>query len=95
MIISVCLPVRHGGVLRGVTCLDMSLTEMTKNIAELHHGRNSYAFISDYNSKIILHPLMPSPLIYGFSSNINIRHLETDADVEGIIDKMKRFLLFF
>ncbi len=92
MVISICLPVRPRGKLTGVTCLDKSLTEMTESLVNLHHGRDSYGFISDYKGKTVIHPLMPDALKYGFVSNVNIEDLETDAGVKEVLEMMARCL---
>ena len=94
LIISLCLPLRSATELQGVTCLDMSLTEIAKDIIDLHHGHNSYAFISDSRDHTVLHPLMPNPINYGTSLYLNIKELERDPGVPEILEKMKRSCWF-
>ena len=93
LIISICLPVRHNDQLQGITCLDISLGEILKEVIHLHHGHYSYAFISDYKGQTVSHPLMPDALNYGAVIYLDISQIERDAGVEDIIDDMKRFIL--
>lgn len=84
---------RHNDQLQGITCLDISLGEILKEVIHLHHGHYSYAFISDYKGQTVSHPLMPDALNYGAVIYLDISQIERDAGVEDIIDDMKRFIL--
>ena len=65
MLTSLCLPVHvtrnNSQVLQGVTCVDVTLDELFKDVTYFQQGRLSYAFILDRNARVFIHPLLPRP----------------------------------
>ncbi len=81
-----CLPVNISHQLKGVTCIDVSLEEITPGVTSLHHGRNAYAMKYDYKGRIIRHPLMPDAVTYNRTIYLDVTDLERSAEFKQIID---------
>ncbi|XP_070571547.1 VWFA and cache domain-containing protein 1-like isoform X2 [Ptychodera flava] len=60
------MPVKHGGELRGVVCIDITLDDLLGDISYFKEGERTYAFLYEVNSKAtgrtLLHPLLPAPV---------------------------------
>ncbi len=89
-VVSVCLPVHYPpNTVRGVTCVDISMSELTADVTYFKHGQFSYAFIIDGRGRTMLHPLLPDPEkdspLY-----LDIHALERDENFQEVIHSMKR-----
>ncbi|ELT90477.1 hypothetical protein CAPTEDRAFT_196422 [Capitella teleta] len=61
MITSVCLPFYYQSNLKGVTCVDISMSDLLSDVAFFGRTDSSYAFIIDSAGRMLMHPLLSSP----------------------------------
>lgn len=61
VITSICKSVRKPN-LKGVTCIDVSLTDLLEDVEFFRAGLSSYAFLVDDTKRVIIHPLFPRPI---------------------------------
>ncbi len=93
-----CLPVRvvEGGdtTLKGVTCVDVTLEELFKDVTYFQEGSLSYAFIMDSRTRLLVHPLLPRPLdVEDDPIFLYLSDLEQSTEVEEIVQDMIRYVL--
>lgn len=61
VITSLCKPVR-APTLKGVTCIDISITDLLEDVEFFRAGLASYAFLVDDKNRVLIHPLIPRPV---------------------------------
>ncbi len=93
--VSICLPVYSypGGskTFEGVTCSDMSMSEVAANVEFFKEGAHSYAFLIDNTGRTLMHPLLPRPSeVNEAPIYLGIRALELNAAVKEVSQSMMR-----
>ncbi|XP_013418905.1 VWFA and cache domain-containing protein 1 [Lingula anatina] len=91
LVTSLCLPVFYADTLVGVTCSDVTLSDLLTDISTLREGEVSYAFVIDGAERTIFHPLLPKP--YNVESDqifININQLEKSTEFKEVVQSMAR-----
>lgn len=61
VVVSICKSVRDS-VLKGVTCVDVSLIDLLEGVEFFNAGPTTYAFLVDSTRRVIIHPLFPRPV---------------------------------
>ncbi len=96
--VSVCLPVySHKNTTKefeGVTCSDMSITEVAGEVAFFQHGEHSYAFLIDNTGRTLMHPLLPQPHeVSDTPVSLSVTALERNRSVRRhVIQSMMRWV---
>ncbi|CAH1782873.1 unnamed protein product, partial [Owenia fusiformis] len=91
LVTSICLPVHHKGTIKGVACVDMTMTDLLTDITYFNDGDQAYAFMIDNKGRTIVHPSLPRPFVMKNDILfVPISNLERTAAKEGIIEEMKR-----
>ncbi len=93
--VSICLPVYSypGGskTFEGVTCSDMSMSEVAADVEYFKEGAHSYAFLIDNTGRTLMHPLLPRPSeVNEAPIYLGIGTLETYGPVKEVIHSMMR-----
>ena len=52
----------YQGDLKGVVGLDMTLSDLLKEVTYFHEGDLSYIFVVDDKGRLLTHPLLPKPM---------------------------------
>lgn len=61
----------------GVTCVDVSITDLLEDVEFFQTGQSSYAFLLDLKNRTIIHPLLPRPaFITDDPSYVNFDQIE-------------------
>jgi two-component system NtrC family sensor kinase len=82
-------PVYVDGIFKGIVCIDVSLNEIKKTLADFSLGDSGFAFIIDSEGNIIYHPeYMRTNSVQGELLNINILKQDISEDYEKILSKM-------
>ncbi|CAH1782871.1 unnamed protein product, partial [Owenia fusiformis] len=91
LVTSICLPVHHKGIIKGVACVDMTMSDLLTDITYFSDGDQAYAFMIDNKGRTIVHPSLPRPsVVKNDILFVPISNLERTAAKEGIIEEMKR-----
>ncbi|ELU16667.1 hypothetical protein CAPTEDRAFT_192407 [Capitella teleta] len=89
LISSVCMPFYYQSNLKGVTCVDISMSDLLSDVAFFGRTDSSYAFIIDSVGRLLMHPLLPSPQsITDDPIFLQVTSLETSPPVEQVLKSM-------
>ncbi|KAK2181045.1 hypothetical protein NP493_412g00022 [Ridgeia piscesae] len=61
VVVSGCLPVHHYSQLKGVVCIDRSVSDLLSDVTYFNKGELNYAFVLDGEARVLTHPLLPRP----------------------------------
>ena len=61
VVISGCLPVYHKSQLKGVVCIDRTVSDLLSDVTYFNKGELNYAFVLDGEARVLTHPLLPRP----------------------------------
>ena len=90
MVTSACLPV-YSGMLVGVTCVDITMSDLLSDVTYFNEGELSYAFIIDNKARLLMHPLLPQP--YAVQEEpiyVDMLSLETFTGADAVVNSMLR-----
>ncbi|ELT90479.1 hypothetical protein CAPTEDRAFT_196424 [Capitella teleta] len=91
LITSVCLPFYYKSNLKGVTCVDISMSDLLSDVAFFGRTDSSYAFIMDSVGRLLMHPLLPSPQsITDDPIFLQATSLETFPEAKDVVASMLR-----
>ncbi|ELT90476.1 hypothetical protein CAPTEDRAFT_196421 [Capitella teleta] len=90
LISSVCLPFYYESKLQGVTCVDISMSDLLSDVAFFGRTDSSYAFIIDSVGRLLMHPLLPSPqsitddpiFLQVMPNNFSVCVVTVESDIE-------------
>ena len=88
---SACLPVVYNAVTKGVTCIDVSISDLLSDVTYFQQGGLSYAFVVDSNGRTLMHPLLPAPSSLEHDPVfVHLTSLERDQEVADVLASMTR-----
>ena len=61
ILVSGCLPVFHQSQLKGVACIDRTVSDLLSDVTYFNKGELNYAFVLDGEARVLTHPLLPRP----------------------------------
>ncbi|ELU01004.1 hypothetical protein CAPTEDRAFT_222126 [Capitella teleta] len=89
LVTSVCLPFYYRSNLKGVTCVDISMSDLLSDVAFFGRTDSSYAFIIDSVGRLLMHPLLPSPQsITDDPIFLEVTALETSPSAKQVLESM-------
>ncbi|CAC5416932.1 unnamed protein product [Mytilus coruscus] len=81
------------GSMQGVSCTDVKLSELLKEVEYFEEGNSSYGFMIDNTGRALIHPLLPEPDFVEINEDpvlVDITSLERTSKTADIINSMKR-----
>ncbi|XP_052072383.1 VWFA and cache domain-containing protein 1-like isoform X12 [Mytilus californianus] len=81
------------GSMQGVSCTDVKLSELLKEVEYFEEGNSSYGFMIDNTGRALIHPLLPEPAFVEINEDpvlVDITSLERTSGTVDIINSMKR-----
>ncbi len=88
-VITCAYPVHVNGVFKGTVCIDVSLNNIKKTLADFSLGDSGFAFIIDKEGSVIYHPkYMRTTQVQGELLNTNIFQQEISENYEKILSTM-------
>ncbi|XP_052072384.1 VWFA and cache domain-containing protein 1-like isoform X13 [Mytilus californianus] len=81
------------GSMQGVSCTDVKLSELLKEVEYFEEGNSSYGFMIDNTGRALIHPLLPEPAFVEINEDpvlVDITSLERTSKTAEIINSMKR-----
>ncbi|XP_071178164.1 VWFA and cache domain-containing protein 1-like isoform X2 [Mytilus edulis] len=94
LITSMCKTVYGtSGNMQGVSCTDVKLSELLKEVEYFEEGNSSYGFMIDNTGRALIHPLLPEPAFVEINEDpvlVDITSLERTSGTADIIHSMKR-----
>ena len=61
LLVSGCLPVYHDRQLKGVVCIDRTVSDLLSDVTYFNKGELNYAFVIDSQGRVLTHPMLPRP----------------------------------
>ena len=84
------------GAMQGVSCTDVKLSELLKEVEYFEEGNSSYGFMIDNTGRALIHPLLPEPAFVEINEDpvlVDITSLERTSGTADIIHSMKRYIV--
>ena len=81
------MPIHVADVFRGVTCIDVTLSDLLGDVIYFSRNLESYAFVVDDQTRLITHPLLPRPSdVYDTPVSVRLLDLEVESAMEDIVN---------
>ncbi|VDI64280.1 Hypothetical predicted protein [Mytilus galloprovincialis] len=84
---------RYSGAMQGVSCTDVKISELFKEVEYFEERSSSYGFMIDNTGRALIHPLLPEPAFVEINEDpvlVDITSLERTSGTANIINSMKR-----
>jgi poly [ADP-ribose] polymerase len=89
---SICLPFYHRSSLKGVTCVDTSMSDLLADVTFFGRTNMAYAFVIGPSGRLFMHPLLPTPSTVAEDPNyLQATALETTPQAQDVIKSMLRY----
>jgi hypothetical protein len=89
---SLCVPVAPNNTLRGVTCVDVTMTTLFSEVQYFQQSTSSYTFLIDGYGRLLVHPLLPQAQT--FSPDAAIADLtQIEYDYSDRVSTMRNLML--
>jgi len=91
IITSGCLPVHHNAQLKGVVCIDRTVSDLLSDVTYFSKSELNYAFVLDGEARVLTHPLLPRPqTIHDQPLFIRLTSLERSPQTRDVMISMIR-----
>ncbi|KAI0210270.1 VWFA and cache domain-containing protein 1 [Lamellibrachia satsuma] len=91
VVISGCLPVFYDSQLKGVVCIDRTVSDLLSDVTYFNKGELNYAFVIDGQARVLTHPMLPRPrTIRDDPLFIRLPSLERSPQVLDVMTSMMR-----